>query len=260
MAKDPHALPELLDEFALVPRFEDRMEELATLAEPEDWEHKNPQSNKKKPVLSNYIKYTYTRLAEEKKIIISPDEEYACMNTGLVTRNQEPIFIIFKKNKLDNHKTYWHFGSIVRRGHWELNKIPSLPDIAQYFEDPSILVFDSRKEFRTNIEHIIETNKERFPVDLQSVPNYVLLNIVRGAIESAVERTRRNYKTAIPQYHNKTVQLLLPLSLTDPQKADLALAVEKYDTFYRASTCLTLDMAYTNARLLARPDRDWLQP
>ncbi|HII1671176.1 TPA: DUF3825 domain-containing protein [Salmonella enterica] len=30
--------------------------------------------------------------------------------------------------------------------------------------------------------------------------------------------------------------------------------------FYRASTCLTLDMSYNNARLLARPDRDWLVP
>jgi hypothetical protein len=48
---------------------------------------------------------------------------------------------------------------------------------------------------------------------------------------------------------------------------NLALVVARYDSegyettsFYRASTCLTLDMAYNNARLLARPDRDWLQP
>ena len=42
--------------------------------------------------------------------------------------------------------------------------------------------------------------------------------------------------------------------------ADLALVVEDHVGFYRASTCLTLDMAYNNARQLARPDRDWLQP
>jgi hypothetical protein len=43
-------------------------------------------------------------------------------------------------------------------------------------------------------------------------------------------------------------------------EADLALVVERFDGFYRAATCLTLDMAYNNARQLARPDKDWLQP
>ncbi|MCZ2075766.1 MAG: DUF3825 domain-containing protein [Bryobacterales bacterium] len=38
------------------------------------------------------------------------------------------------------------------------------------------------------------------------------------------------------------------------------MVVERHQTFYRASTCLTLDMAYNNARQLTKPDRDWLQP
>jgi hypothetical protein len=87
-----------------------------------------------------------------------------------------------------------------------------------------------------------------------------LQNLVKGAIDSALERVRRNYKTAIPQYYQGSIQLLLPLSLTDPKRADLALVVEKFSDFYRAATCLTLDMAYNNARQLARPDRDWLVP
>ena len=40
----------------------------------------------------------------------------------------------------------------------------------------------------------------------------------------------------------------------------MALVVEDSGGFYRASTCLTLDIAYNNARQLARPDKDWLQP
>ena len=47
---------------------------------------------------------------------------------------------------------------------------------------------------------------------------------------------------------------------TDPTRADLALVVERFADFYRAATCLALDMAYNNARQLARPDRDWLAP
>lgn len=99
-----------------------------------------------------------------------------------------------------------------------------------------------------------------FPTPLQAMQQFGLVNLVKGAIDTAVERVQRNYKTAVPQYYNGTIQLLLPLSLTDPSSADLALVVERFTDFYRAATCLTLDMAYNNARQLARSDRDWLAP
>ena len=132
--------------------------------------------------------------------------------------------------------------------------------MAHYFDDPSVLVFDSRKELRVNAEHIIADNLKRFPDSLQNMNSFGVQNLVKGAIDSAIERARRNYKTAIPQYYQGSIQLLLPISLLDPQKADLALVVERFTDFYRGSTCLTLDMAYNNARQLARPDRDWLVP
>ena len=42
-------------------------------------------------------------------------------------------------------------------------------------------------------------------------------------------------------------------------KADLALVIENCNGSYRASTCLTLDMAINNARLIAKPDDEWLK-
>lgn len=132
--------------------------------------------------------------------------------------------------------------------------------MAHYFDDPSALVFDFRKEMRCNIEHIISENKERFPDPYRGMDNYALQTFLKGAIDNARERVRRNYKTAIPQYYRGRIQLLLPLCISDPHTADLALVSEDYGAFYRASTCLTLDMAYNNARQLAKPDRDWLQP
>lgn len=88
--------------------------------------------------------------------------------------------------------------------------------------------------------------------------------ILQGSIESAVNaakrRVKRNYKTAIPQYNRGRVQLLLPLCITSRDKADLALVVSRENQVYRGETVLTLDMAYNNARLLARPDREWLDP
>ena len=46
------------------------------------------------------------------------------------------------------------------------------------------------------------------------------------------------------------IQLLPPLCLSRP---DVAVVIDNHDAFYRAATCLTLDMAYNNARQRARP-------
>jgi len=252
--------PERFQDFVMMPKFTEDIEALSKLAQPEDWDYKNTTSVHPHPILRNYLTYTYRRIAEEKKISITPDEGSCCWNTGLITPAQEPIFALFTKNMLAGTPTYWHFWKFARRGEWEMNRFPTLPDIAHYFEDPSCLVFDTRKELRLNIEHVVSENITRFPSNLQSRNAFELQNLVKGAIDSAVQRVKRNYKTAVPQYYQGSVQLLLPLALTDPTRAELALVVDRFSDFYRAATCLTLDMAYNNARQLARPDRDWLVP
>jgi len=113
-------------------------------------------------------------------------------------------------------------------------------------------------------EHILTDNIDRFPADLAAHP-------IRGkqaldaAVEWAIKRARRNYKVIVPQWYPKLgeagAQFLLPLDLTGGPGADLALVVSAVGaTFYRGHTVLTLDMAYTNARLVARPDSEWLKP
>ena len=141
-----------------------------------------------------------------------------------------------------------------------MTKFALIPEMTHYFDDPSVLVFDHKKEFLANIEHIISDNKERFPEPYRSMPDHTLNILLKGAIDSAKERVRRNYKTAIPHYYNNRIQLLLPLCFAEPNKADLAIVVENMGSAYRAATCLTLDMAYNNARQLVRPDTDWLIP
>ena len=259
-APGPYVFPEMFRGFSFMPRFNDHISDLANLAEPENWEYQNIDSHEPKPILCNYFNYTYLRIAQEKKISITQNEENACWNTGLITEGQEAIFAVFSKNHLEGADTYWHFWKFCRQGQRELSRFASLPEMANYFEDPSVLIFDTRKELRVNVEHVVTENRDRFPEGLQNMNDYGLQNIVLGAISSAQTRVQRNYKTAIPQYYHGSIQLLLPLCLTDPGKADLALVIERFSDFYRAATCLTLDMAYNNARQLARPDRDWLAP
>ncbi len=246
--------------FALFPQFQDRLAELAAIAEPEDWNYANTPSDHDLPVLYNYVHYTFERLEYEDKIVISSDADYACFNTGLATVHQEPVFAFFDRNRFSEDTRPWHFQKWSRRGEYQLNHFGRLPEMAHYFDDPSSLVFDTRLELRVNVEHIISDNKARFPEPYRSMENYALQNFLKGTIESAKERVRRNYKAAVPQFYRGNIQLLLPLCISQPTKADLALVVERGEGFYRASTCLTLDMGYNNARQLARPDRDWLQP
>lgn len=236
------------------------VEELANLAEEEDWDYKFSNSSISKPVLFNYIHYTFNRLEEEDKVAVSDDKNYASFNSGLVTKLQEPIFVLFSKNTSSEHNRNWTFCKFCRKGEHDMNRFHPLPQLAHYVDDPSGLVFDTRVELRPNVEHIIRDNKDRFPEPFRNMDDHVVQTVLKGAIENAQERVRRNYKAAIPQYHKGRVQLLLPLCLSNAQRADLAMVVERSMNSYRASTCLTLDMAYNNARLLARPDRDWLQP
>ena len=89
-----------------------------------------------------------------------------------------------------------------------------------------------------------------------------LKNRIEAAINLAIKRVGWNYKTAIPMYFptRNTGSLLLPLSLVDEDRVDLALVVERLASgAYQGQTILSLDMAYSNSRLVTRPDSDWLK-
>ena len=86
--------------------------------------------------------------------------------------------------------------------------------------------------------------------------------MLEGRLKATERRVRRSHKTAVPRFHHGAIQLRLPLPLTRPDHADLALVLEKSRSgdCYRAATVLPLQRAYRNARLLTRPDPDWLIP
>jgi hypothetical protein len=89
------------------------------------------------------------------------------------------------------------------------------------------------------------------------------MNRIKDALDLSIKRITWNFKTAIPQYYPrvKAMTLLLPLCLVSDDCVDLALAVEKTPSGnYLGHTIFTLDVAYRNARLVCRPDSDWLLP
>ena len=86
---------------------------------------------------------------------------------------------------------------------------------------------------------------------------------IKRAIEKATKRIRWDYKTAVPIYYPayNMLSLMIPLCLDSDQIADVALLVEKTESGnYLGHTIVTLPMAYLDARLLCRPNSDWLAP
>ena len=257
-----------LSDFSYFYDFYNSLDVLQNLAMEENWAFAKPDNerrNKKNPILESYFHHTFKRLLElalqnpeQSNRYIYIDDKLACFNTGLYTKNYNPIFAVFTHSMKETDKKPFNFKSFEQESSNVFSSIRDLPRRATYFSDISELIYDSSLPLRANVEHILEENIARFPASLASSP--MLPALFAGAIELAKKRVSANYRAAVPTYYRNEICLLLPISLTLPTKTDLALAIRKNDGFYTAKTCLTLEMAYNDARLIARPDVDWLIP
>jgi Domain of unknown function (DUF3825) len=243
------------------------LDKLVEPAEDEPWDYKHATASEPLPILRSYVRHPFRRLEEMGGGIgISKNGESSAFNTGLVTPNQEDIFAFFRRNPRTEAQP-WKLHGFRKASDWDIIEQfgSSPPPLANYFDDPSVLLYDRRCELYISLDHVME-QIDRFPKHLQSNP-YVARQLLISAEATTKKRVYRNYKTAVPQYYRDkggegSVQLLVPICFENPARADLALVVDKAEAgdAYRGSTVLTLDMAYNNARLLARPNNEWLQP
>jgi len=240
---------------------------LAGLAQNEDWDYRNTTSDRPLPILRSYIVYTFRRAHQQGRVmeLDADGHRFACFNTGLLTPHFERIFGYFVVQTRSDLSQPWFLEGFYRESDHRLLKFQKLPARASYFDHPADLLYDPRLDLRIQYEHIVNDQIERFPAWLQS-DEQKRTEAVRQAVMQAEFRVEQSYKTAIPQFYwppydvAGKLQLLLPLCLEDVGRADLALSVDRVGDVYRAATVLTLDMAYNNARLIARPDREWLEP
>jgi hypothetical protein len=241
-------------------------ERLARMAKDEDWNfHRSEyiKQGQNYPVLTSYLNYTFIRLLEEGKIAFSNDNNRACFNTGLQTKNEKDIYATFFRNKgaENSNQPSWTLFGFFDSYSDKLSDFSPLPDLASYISNPVDLVFDTNCEIEVNYDHVFDENNERLPEVLRN-NRTLAIAAMQGSVELLKEKIIRNYKTAIPHWYRGRIQLLLPLNLTSDNEADLALVAERDQNkpLYRIKTALTMDMAYVDARLITRPDREWLNP
>lgn len=237
---------------------------LAALAAEEDWGSENK-------VLVSYLRHLYGRIAqlnakyeaqgeEDPHLFIT--EDLACFDTGLYTDRYESIYALFVPNTREDAAQEWFLKGFYKTSDQALRDIDDLPQRVRFSDDPTDLIYDYRYKIRVNIDHILgdEANLERVPESLRGPENSMLLHrVFEGAVIEAGRRAAANYMLAVPQYFNGRIQLLLPLCLTG-NEPELALAIQREDGYYSARTCLSIDMAYNNARLIARPEASWICP
>lgn len=248
-----------------------KLDQLAILALPETWSYRAPNpsaSNQRTPILENYILHTFKRLAfeynnaktdEERSSVFSVVGDKLCFNTGLFTTTYETIYAGLKKNTTKD-KEPWFLSCFSDTSDPFFRDFIKLPRRAKYFTSMSELIYDTTAELRVNTAHILQNdkNRDRLPPELKDSP--YLTTLFNGAVDLAKKKIEANYKAAVPQFYDDQICFLLPICLTNTEKADLSLAVRWHDGYYTGHTCLTLDMAYNNARLIACPNSDWLNP
>ncbi|MBO73756.1 MAG: hypothetical protein CMD33_00610 [Flavobacteriales bacterium] len=89
----------------------------------------------------------------------------------------------------------------------------------------------------------------------------LLVQWFEAALDRALDLLHMDYKLAVPAWHakGKCVALMLPLQVRQ-RDTNVVLAV-KWDAqkeYYVGINLLTMEMAYNNARLIARPEASWL--
>ena len=252
----------VLERFALWSSVDAHVAVLARLARPEKWDASRQGNAPPRLVLRHYLNDTFAQVQEEGRIAVATEaggRPIASFNTGLVTADQEALYGYFEDNPDTRTGQKWVFLTFCVASDPRLYNFPALPDPATYFARSEELVYDTTRALVVDYGQLLRDVASRLaPGSVSAVA--LSRQTLEDAVKTALVRVRRNHNTAVPMYSNRSIGLLLPLCLDVPHKADLALVVARTHDGYGASSVLPLDVAYRYARLLARPDDDWLTP
>ena len=188
------------------------------------------------------------------------------ISTGLYdlcNGTEEEIFMVLAANETKKQRYFFV--------EWAtMNEIGSanLPKGLSFSFHRTLTTFNPKLEVIPNFEHIVVHNERRLRQD----PKYSKMNkekfgkTVREDIMATLRQLKLNpsHKGLAPPvvpfycFSHKTIQFLTPISGTS------SVLILCYQTYhgrkqYYAVTVLTMEMAYTNARLLGRVDTPWLK-
>lgn len=237
--------------------FKKSIEALAKMAEDETWTINPEEPNS---VLAKYILGTFKQCYNQNKFIYTPDNQHCCFNTGLLTPNGNDILCVFRKNERENAQPWVlnFFADKTERRYMDL--FSNTPSLATYTESFEEYYFNPNYDIIISTDHILDDNWERISAVIP-LPKSIVKSLITGVIEETKLKIKRNIRLVVPQYYKNQIMYLMPINIPidDEHCVTMALAVElTKSNKYRANTIFTKEMAYEKARLLMKPESNWL--
>ncbi|MDR3215163.1 MAG: DUF3825 domain-containing protein [Bacilli bacterium] len=241
--------------------FNKKLKYLVNLAEEEKWNQTDIHTNEENSTIFYYILHTFDRCFDQNKIFITEDETNAYFNTGLMTKKGEEIIGKFIRNNFhdpyDVNSNYWFFKEfILDNSRSFMDECNIKLEIATYFDDFNELYFNPNLDIVINFEHIYKDNYERLPNELQSMEIEIAKYVFEGYLNFTKKKIMRNNRIPVPQFYKNKIMFLIPVRVFDSKT--IVIALEKINDTYRGNTILSVGMAYNCARLLYKPESDWL--
>ena len=253
-------IKELIYEYAYcggVDFFNKQINQIAMMAEKEEWSNRKDGA---KNVLKKYIVKTFERCYKLGIISVSSDGNWSCFNTGLITTGGQDIIGVFSKNtKLDQQEWYLE-GFKTESDSVFLDNFKDIPLMATYCNGEDYY-FDTDKDIVLSVETVLEENFDKYPKEVKSLGKEVLKLVVMSSFEAAKKKVKRNTRLVVPQYSDDKFGYLMPITIpvSDSKNVTMALVVEKMASGnYIVNNMITVDMAYSRARQVMKPEATWL--
>ena len=252
--------------FAYLPDLYGKLDALAAMVLPEPWRYDVPERerfNQTTHILEKHLYMTFEELmrrreyAEDKNAYIYIGERDVVFNTGLLTPLYQDVYAYCEPNRNPQFGRNWALTGFYTEAAAQLAGIQKLPKPLRFFPDTAY-GFHPDWPLRLNLEHMLysDENLNRLPASIRTMP--ALAQTLDACAEQSMKRARYTPGIVVPQWYGGRLQYLLPLFITSNEYADVALTLDAKDGFYTAHTALTLEMAYGNARLIAKPEAKWL--
>lgn len=287
-----------LFEWAWMGNMNSVLKSLSSLALKESWQYGKSRKRNYFPILNSYLNYTFYRLQHENKITEGKDfasfntglvdNKYKPIYALFQRSSRYTQDWEFKAFCVEGEE--WAGKTLVAN-------FRPLPSRADYFSNISDMIYDTDAGAPSlDDKHILIENVDRLPplfIEENCPIDFTLKDVskmeiddkrlyfkqlgeaifndkrtyrfmkarLEDAVNLAIKRVQWNFKTAIPTYYptKNKISLLLPLALVNDEVVDIALVAERTASGnYLGHTILPLHWAYNNARLVTRPDSDWL--
>ncbi len=257
------------------------LERVNSSAIQENWNYKNNKSAINFPILKSYLEhefdrlcYEYYSLSSKHSLIFNSDESCIIFNTNLINKFGQDLIISGRIERTGNESEDFFISDLalspskneLKKQGFDTSKEPQPP---HFFESLDEILFHSEWEIDMSFEsyeHILLYRDFRLPEEYRSINKESMGRKLTDSINFAKNIAKKNYKFIVPMYYPafRRVQFLMPIYLesTFSNTPDFALVLTPVPEYkmYKLETILTLDEAYQDARLIAKPEEVWLRP